>query len=390
MTATVQRRLRKGTLVFAGWTLAAFFYFTQSLIQKSASGEPFPWWHYLASWLVGMYTWAAITPAVLWLGRRFPLERKRRLRRLPLHLAVSVGVGLVQLTVESAVLCHLGIFPPLMKDFRSTLGFLLVIGFHQSVMMYWIILAVQAGFRIYGQYQEREKQALRLELDASELKTQLAHAQLSALKMQLQPHFLFNTLNAIMVLVRQQKGKEAEEMVGHLSDLLRFVLEDVEAQEVPLRRELEFLELYLSIEQVRFQDRLRVEIAVDPAALEAAVPHMALQPIVENAIRHGMGRSSAAGRIRISAARVDGSLEIKIQDDGPGLPPEGTGQGRGIGLANTRARLHRLYGDSARLTVANGQAGGTVAEMVLPFREAPGAAETGVMELHAAHDADRR
>ena len=144
-------------------------------------------------------------------------------------------------------------------------------------------------------------------------------AQLGVLKTQLQPHFLFNTLNAIMVLVRQQKAGQAEQMLAHLSDLLRCVLEDVESQEVPLRRELEYLQLYLSIEEVRFQDRLRVEITADPRLLDAAVPQMALQPIVENAIRHGIGRSSAAGRIQINAIRVNGSLEIKVKDDGPGL-----------------------------------------------------------------------
>jgi LytS/YehU family sensor histidine kinase len=214
-------------------------------------------------------------------------------------------------------------------------------------------------------------------------------AQLSALKMQLQPHFLFNTLNAIMVLVRQQKGRQAEETLARLSDLLRCVLEDVEAQEVPLRRELEYLQLYLSIEQVRFQDRLRVEIAADPAVLEAAVPHMGLQPIVENAIRHGIGRSSAAGRIQISAERVDEKLVVKIQDDGPGLPLEGASQGRGIGLSNTRARLHQLYGDAAQLIVENGATGGAVATMVLPFRLAPGVTETEVMEVHTFDHVDR-
>src|SRR5262249_3525901 len=125
--------------------------------------------------------------------------------------------------------------------------------------------------------------------------------------------------NAIMVLVRQGRAREAEEMLARLSDLLRCVLEDVEAQEVPLSRELEYLQLYLAIEQVRFQDRLRVEIAVDPEMLDAAVPYMALQPIVENAIRHGIGRSSAAGCLSISACGVNGNLEIRIRDDGPGL-----------------------------------------------------------------------
>src|SRR5262249_20097228 len=156
---------------------------------------------------------------------------------------------------------------------------------------------------------------------ASELQAQLMRAQLSALKMQLQPHFLFNTLNAIMVLVRQQKGRQAEETLARLSDLLRWVLDDVDTQEVPLRRELEYLQLYLAIEEVRFQDRLRVEIDADPLVLDAAVPHMGLQPIVENAVRHGIGRSLKAGRIHICASRVNGTLEVKVKDDGPGLPP---------------------------------------------------------------------
>ncbi len=374
---------------FLAWTVAGLFFFSQSLVQKVATGEPTPWWHYLTSWLVGMYIWALLTPLILRLGRRFPFTRKNWLRRTALHLPLSVAVAILQLGVESAILAQLKIFPSIMKSFSSTLGFLVVIGFHQAVVMYWTILAAQAGLRYFRQYRERERQALRLELDASELKTQLAHAQLSALKMQLQPHFLFNTLNAIMVLVRQQKGREAEEMVGRLSDLLRCVLEDVEAQEVPLRRELEHLELYLSIEQVRFQDRLRIEIAADPSALDAAVPHMGLQPIVENAIRHGIGRSSSAGRISISAARVGGTLEIEIRDDGPGLPPGGPAQGRGIGLANTRARLHRLYGDAGKLTLANGEHGGAVALMVVPYHAVPAGSQEEMMEVHAPDDAHR-
>ena len=390
MQSAAKRRLKKCAAAFAGWTAVGLFFFTQSLMQKFATRETTPASHYLVSWLVGVYIWALLTPVILWLGRRFPYTKKNWLRRTVLHLPLSVVVALVQLIVESAILAQMRIFPAIMKDFVSTLAFLLIIGFHQGVITYWTILGAQAGFRYFYRYQERERQALKLELDASEMKTQLARAQLSALKMQLQPHFLFNTLNAIMVLVRQQKGPQAEEMVGRLSDLLRCVLEDVEAHEVPLRRELEYLDLYLSIEQVRFQDRLRIEIAVDPAVLDAAVPHMGLQPIVENAIRHGIGRRSAAGRLRISATRIEGMVEIKVEDDGPGLPPAEAMKGRGIGLTNTRARLHRLYGDAARLTVENGAQGGAVAVMVVPYREAPAASETNAMEVHAHHDADSR
>jgi two-component system LytT family sensor kinase len=371
------------------WTVVGVFFFSQGLAQKLTSHDPTPWWHYLVSWLTGVYISAFLTPGILWLGRRFPIERRNWPRRAALHLLFSVGFAVIQLTWESAVLSRLGVFPAVFSTFVSTLIVLLLIGFHQSIFTYWIVLGLQHGIGYYRRYQEREQQALRLELHASELKTQLMRSQLSALKMQLQPHFIFNTLNAIMVLVRQQKGREAEEMLSRLSDLLRCVLEDVEAQEVPLRRELEYLQLYLSIEEIRFQDRLRIEISADPAILDAAVPQMGLQPIVENAIRHGIGQSSAAGRIQISAARVNETLEIKVQDDGPGLDPGNLSRGPGIGLANTRARLHQLYGDAARLSLENCEQGGALATMILPYRIAPAISEKEVMEIHALHDVNR-
>jgi LytS/YehU family sensor histidine kinase len=260
---------------------------------------------------------------------------------------------------------------------------MVVTGFHENIITYWGILGIQSGFRYYRGFQERE-------LHASELKAQLVKAQLSALKMQLQPHFLFNTLNAIMVLVRQQRGRQAEEMLARLSDLLRCVLEDVDEQQIPLRRELEYLRLYLSIEQVRFQDRLGIEISADDTALDAAVPHMGLQPIVENAVRHGIGQVAAAGTIRISAFRTGQSLIIRVADDGPGLGTADLAaqltEGRGIGLANTRARLYQLYGDAASLNVENGERG-VVATMTIPYRAG---GETPETELHAFDSADRR
>jgi two-component system, LytTR family, sensor kinase len=208
-------------------------------------------------------------------------------------------------------------------------------------------------------------------------------AQLSAMKMQLQPHFLFNTLNAIMVLVRQQNSRAAEEMLSHLSDLLRCVLEDVEAQEVPLRRELHYLQLYLSIEQVRFPDRLRVEISADHAVQDAAVPQFALQPIVENAIRHGIGASGSAGRVSISARRVNDTLEIRVEDDGPGLVRQSDSNEKGIGLANTRARLEQLYGSAARLTLQNAEGGGAAVTMFLPYHAAVESAQPEMTEVDA-------
>ena len=376
--------MHKKALCFLTWTALGLFMFSQGMVQKVVSNDPNPWWQHLTGWMVGVYVWFVLTPAVLWLGRRWPLERKRWIRRTAIHIGLAFVTALVQLSLEAAILRGVRIFPAIMSSFVATFGFLLVIGFHQSFLTYWMILAVQHGFGWYQRYEERKQETLRLELRSTQLEGQLVQAQLRALKMQLQPHFLFNTLNAIMVLVRQQKGHEAEEMLGRLSDLLRGVLDDLEAQEIPLWRELEYLQLYLAIEQVRFQDRLRVETAAAPEVLDAAVPNMVLQPIVENAIRHGIGRSSSAGRIQISACAEEGALAIRVEDDGPGLAPAEPGQARGIGLANTRERLAQLYGSAARLTVENGEHGGVVATLVLPCRVIP-AGPPATTETHAVH-----
>jgi two-component system LytT family sensor kinase len=376
----IPQRWRQYALLFLYWSFFGLFMFSQGMVQKIASRDPTPWQHHLISWMVGVWMWFLLTPPILWCGRRFPLQRQHLMRRIPLHLVLSVCFSVGELAVESAVLRSLRVFPSIMTGYLTTLVFLLILAFHQGVMTYWGILAVQYGFGWYRRSEERRREALRLQLHSSELETKLVEARLSALKMQLQPHFLFNTLNAITVLVRQQQGRQAEQMLSRLGDLLRLVLEDVEAQEVPLSRELEYVELYLAIEQVRFQDRLRVNITVDPECLDAAVPYMALQPIVENALRHGIGRSSSAGSLRVAARRSAESLVIQIADDGPGLAG-GTAPGRGIGLANTRARLEQLYGAPAHLTVENHPAGGALATMMLPFHFA---ATTVAQEVHAA------
>jgi two-component system, LytTR family, sensor kinase len=366
-----RRLVRYGTYVLI-WTIFGVFFFTQDLSRKIFWSDPTPWWHYLVSWLVGVWLIAALTPSILWLGRRWPIERRRWPSRLALHGACSVGFAIVQVVVISALAPYIGFVGPLTsRSFLEILPVLGVISLHNNIVSYWTIIGAQHGFGYYRRYQERAQQALRLELHASELETQLVRARLGALKMQLQPHFLFNTMNAIMVLVRQQRGPEAEETIARLSDLLRFVLDDALAQEVPLRRELEYLGLYLSIEQLRFADRLRVVIEADPAILEAAVPHMGLQPIVENAVRHGTSQREAGGTIRLTARRVAETLVIEVTDDGPGLVPAGPTQRRGIGLDNTRARLRQLYGDQAQLTIANGAPAGAVVRIVLPYHAVP-------------------
>jgi two-component system, LytTR family, sensor kinase len=364
-----KRDLRNYPLYFLLWTVLGLFYFSQGLTQRLVSPDPTPWWHYLLAWLSGVYIWALLTPALLWLGRQFPVERGNWFPRITLHFLLSAGFSAFELSLESALYSRLHLFPTVLTDFRGALARLLVVGFHGGVLNYWIVLGAQWAVLYYHRYQERSRELLQFELRASELQSQLMSARLNALRMQLQPHFLFNTLNAITVLVRQEKGKDAEQMLGHLSDLLRSVLDDVDAQEVSLRRELEYLQLYLAIEQVRFQDRLNVEISADPSTQDVSVPQFILQPIVENAIRHGIGRSSSAGRILISASKIDGTVQLRVQDDGPGLSPGGSSEDQGIGLANTRARLQQLYGEDAGLEIGNIDGGGVVVTMNIPFHQ---------------------
>jgi LytS/YehU family sensor histidine kinase len=231
-------------------------------------------------------------------------------------------------------------------------------------------VGLQVLFRTHQNAKDREREALELSVRSSQLAQQLTAAQLGALKMQLQPHFLFNTLGAIMVLVQQNRPEQARVMLARLSDLLRLTLENVNAQETPLHRELDFLRLYLSIEQVRFEDRLRVRITADPHLSDALVPHMVLQPIVENAVRHGLGRSESAVLIDIHADHRDGALIMTVADDGPGSPTPGF-EGAGIGLANTRERLRHLYGADAGLRAENTSPRGARVTVMLPFHVEP-------------------
>jgi two-component system, LytTR family, sensor kinase len=368
MSKGLGKSIRRFCAYFAAWTVFGLFFFTEDMTRKVFSGEKTPWWHYLVSWLTGTFVLASFTPAILALGRHFEIQRRNWRSRFALHLVFSISFAFADLAIEGALLAQFHVFPEFIKSSVGGIIFLLVIAFHSTVFTYWLLLGIQYTWHSYKLREQREKDALRLELRASELQSQLAHAQLGALKSQLQPHFLFNTLNAIMVLVRQRRPAEAEQTISLLSDLLRLVLNDVDAQEVSLERELEYLKLYLAIEQIRFQDRMVVDIAAEPVTLNTSVPHMGLQPIVENAIRHGIGRVSQSGNISIRSRLLSDQVWITVQDDGPGLPEGFSQQNFGIGLANTQARLSQLYGGKAKIMLDSQGIGGTVATLILPYR----------------------
>ncbi len=362
------RKLRPWAFYFLAWTLVGMIHFAQNVTRRFYWDDPNPWQD-LRYWMVNIYASALLTPLIVWAGRRWPLERQQMGKLLALHFGLGIAWALSRIALEASFHLTWNEFWPIVPavTFRSEITLLFIFGFHTAVVAYWVVLSIQTAFRNYARFQERAQAALRSELRAAQLETQVAQARLGALKAQLQPHFLFNTLNAIVVLVRQQKGQQAEETLARFSDLLRAVLADMEAQEVTLGRELEYLRLYLSIEQLRFSDRLKVDIDVDPELLDAAVPHMGLQPIVENAIRHGIGPRATPGVIVIRAQRVGADLHIVVRDDGPGFRATGGEHGMGLGLANTRARLKQLYGEAGELRAGNGANGGAEVIMVYPF-----------------------
>src|SRR3954464_11834026 len=347
MSPRMRQQLRQIVVVWLGWTIAGLFYIIQDTVPRLYRGGAVPWKYVFVGWMTGMYVCAALTPALLWLGNRWPVER--RVGYAGSHLCFSVVFSILATVIEVPLLLLLGVFPaaPPPPSIAAGARAMLSFGIQGGVIRYWAVIALQAVYRSQKNAKTREREAFELRVQASELAQQLATAQLSALKMQLQPHFLFNTLGAIVVLIQQQKTAQAEAMVERLGNLLRLTLEDVEAQEVPLWRELEFLRLYLSIEQVRFEDRLRVRIAQNGLS-EVLVPHMWVQPIVENAVRHGLGQSEEAVTIEVVASSSNGSLNLIVSDDGPGLLAPKPGRS-GIGLTNTRSRLLRLYGERAHL-----------------------------------------
>jgi two-component system LytT family sensor kinase len=348
----------------AGWTVFALFFISEDTGRLLYQGHTFQWHGYLVVWLTTAYAWAFLAPFVWWLARRFPIEQKTWARIVGLHLVSSFGFALIEEVLFALITPIFGL-PWFPRNFAATFRAVLPIDFHLNVIIYWTIVGVQHGVSYYRKFLEREKLSAQLELRATQLESQLTQANLNALKMQLHPHFLFNTLNAIVVLVRQHRTAEADEMLTNLSELLRQTLDGWETQEVPLRREVELINLYLDIQRVRFQDRLTVEMSLSPATLDALVPSLLLQPLVENAIRHGVSKSSAPVRIELKSNLRNSLLEIQVCDDGPGVSAESSGNG--VGLSNTRARLEQLYGERQSLRLDGRAGGGTVATVLLPY-----------------------
>lgn len=359
--------LSKWILIGLGWAAFALFFASELVARRAYAGFPANIRRALVIWSICAGLWFAATPLILWLARRFPIDRQRWIASSLTHLVLSGVISFVLLGIYTALTLAL-----VFTDGRQTLWQAfraqLVGSFHAEVLTYWMVIGLSHGIDYYRKYRERE-------LRASQLEARLTQARLDALRMQLHPHFLFNTLNSISVLMSEDVTA-ARRMLTRLSDLLRASLDNAATHEVSLREELEFLNNYLQIEQTRFHDRLTVRMDIDPSVLTATVPNLILQPLVENAIRHGIAPRAQPGVIDISAARENGMVRLKVSDNGAGLGSAGAaGLTKGIGLANTQARLDQLYGANHSFEMNSPNGGGFEVTILIPFRNGSSAAD---------------
>jgi len=351
------QRWARLAFVWGVWALVGLFFTSQVYFYFIGTPKQLSFPRALAWQMSAVVIFALSTPLVLRLARRYPVERQTWRRAVPMHLlagtAISAAWAAFHIVIDTAFggnIAHLK---------ASNFPRLIFVNLDKELLVYWIIVVISHAVDYYQRYREGELRA--------------SQAQLQALKMQLHPHFLFNALHSISALVHTDP-EAADKMIARLGDFLRLTLETSAAQEVPLRQEIEFLNCYLEIERIRFRDRLTTLIDVDPQVMDCRVPNLILQPIVENAIRHGVSQRSAPGRIEVRAARVGATLRLEVRDNGRGLP-EGAdatrGSKGGVGLANTRARLQQLYGAAYRFDLSNAPAGGAVVTLEMPLQGPP-------------------
>ena len=343
------------------WTVPALLSTFETVMFARIAKRPMPVWRAFVSEAPQWYGLAVLAPIVLRLGDRFPLRRPIRVSNILIHAVASLAVsGLI--AIANAVINSFT--RPSPRTITSATLTWFLSSLPATTLAYFAMIAVSYALQSMARLRERERQAAQLE-------TRLREAQLGALRMQLQPHFLFNSLNAIMALVRDQDTERAVKALSLLSDVLRATVNSANAHETTLSQEIDFLSRYLEIERVRFGDRLRVTMDVPHELHDALVPTFLLQPFVENALKHGILRERSGNEITVSARAVDDALAITVADDGRGL--SNAESAAGVGITNARSRLEHMYGSKAQLSVRNAErAPGTVVDISLPLRMSAG------------------
>ncbi|HEY6805398.1 MAG TPA: histidine kinase [Pyrinomonadaceae bacterium] len=355
--------------IVIGWTLIGltftlnYYLFADHYVaifkQQPTLGEMLIW--ELPYW----FLWAALSPFVFWLTKRYPLERGRFISNFLIHILGCLSLTVVHRIAYLIVgwLLHVAVYRRL-ASISSVLSVFVFFNLPTGFMSYGTVLLAGYVIDYYHRHQDEELKISRLKTELAQAQLQVTQAQLQSLKMQLQPHFLFNTLNSISTLL-DEDVEAADQMIARLGDFLRLTLANSGAQDVTLQEELEFLRCYLAIEQVRFRDRLTVDMKIDPETLEALVPNLILQPIVENAIRHGVIACIGEGRVEIESSRTNGSLCLMVTDNGPGL--QGNTSKRGLGFTLTKERLERRYDSNQQLDLRDVPEGGLQVTLKIPF-----------------------
>src|SRR5689334_13248097 len=353
---------KRWILILCAWTIVGLLFAVRRIMVVKVQGTHVSWVIVGAPEFVYWYVWAACTPLVIGLAKRFPLTGPRFVPHIAIHTITSflmAPLGAITEYFLSRVLLQsvFRITDPALRLLPTFTVSVLSMTF-TGVLTYWLVVGLYHSIHFYQAAMERQTRAAQLEM-------QLSHAELENLKSQLHPHFLFNSLHTIAVLM-QEDVEAASHLLVSLGDLLRMALERRE-NEITLQSELEFVGKYLEIEQTRFHDRLKVHLDVPHELLAVYVPSLALQPLVENAIKHGISVDSAAGRLEIAAKHHNGRVWLCVRDDGPGLAP-GSRLRFGVGLTNVQSRLKQLYGDKASLELTGGDGRGCEAIITIPLR----------------------
>jgi two-component system LytT family sensor kinase len=348
--------------VAAIWFGIGLFDATQTVFVMRSEGMHHSWVSLYVTLLVSWLPWALATPLVLRLGRRYPVARWKRLRTWAVHFTVCVSIGLV--FSAWIALWEEWLNPWALIPGPDPFPLLLLHKFENGLLSYLILYGI---ILLVSHILDSQKQLALQQTETARLNEQLSKAQLNALRRQIEPHFLFNTLNAIAGLVREKRNETAVSMIAGLSDFLRRVVQDSDRQQVPLQAELEFTRKYLDIQKMRFAERLEFSVDVAEELLLAQVPSLILQPMVENAVKHGIAKRAQGGAIRIAAFRNNGTLTMRVYNDGPALPNEWEANQTGIGIANVRTRLQSLYGDAFELSMHNQEPDGVEVSCSVPF-----------------------
>lgn len=355
-------------LILGFWTLIAVLTSANSLIEPLAAHGPWQPIMPASPVLVAFansYLWALLTLPIFQLTSRFTIERSgwaSRVMFVVVGLVLAIGVDMATSYVRHALYYS----PVPLSPELEAIARLRSLWFMTEFIVYVAVLSAGFARNYFLNYRVQREEAVNLKAQAAQLQAQLADARLSALRTQLNPHFLFNTLNAVSALV-ERDPRGVRRMIARLSELLRTSLDEADESEVPLQRELTFIDRYLEVMQIRFQGRLHVRMHADPEVTAALVPNLILQPLVENAVKHGVSKTVGAGRVEIRAQRAGERVVLCVHDNGPGLASGKAPGTEGVGLRNTRLRLAQLYGTDQSLTLRTAEGGGLIAEVSLPY-----------------------